>query len=612
MSSLDYLSSRVLVQYHNTTLVQPKTKTEKLTHTFLQLTNDIDQINFLDNPDNIATDRLNKAKVKTRLVLAEFQAQSNTADFDLLFAATTFADKLKKRYFENHTIWNSLDNNQKNLLDKLAPLYQSPDADDSVVFRPDSTLLAPNRSYDFGDRAFIAVTQFKVGSTVWFDLRNHPGAKLGKPCDSMPSEVEFVDENGLVAANLGRLGDIFKLEKWKVCFIISDQFYDLGSNKSQGKAQLQEMYRFYWQSMVETLGLPVAKPIAVSSEGEWLIKSKEQFTTPLSEIDLKELPPASIKKLAEDIHRHLLVEQKYNINILGLLDSLDVFGVTGDGKCVVDMLKPLPAFFEMNAEGLARRHQNFLNLLGKFPALQNAVQELYTGSLKEVSEYKSYIQSLSDFKGLTNSPRDILRAYLLSQFQVADPLVTDTTEEEVELYTLNFLDFLKSKSKPTLEDENFKEFILKGHQDLEIKLHSRCLVYLCQRLPDVDNWEQLLNFLQKDAQGLFQRLSEKMKNNLVPLPSDGWKSIEEQLEMQVEVEFMQKLEVALSEFVSKNITSNHFFNESLALFVAQSIQIKNLGNKSNLNNNLTSFLHNVMHSKAREVFVHSLRNHLKT
>lgn len=613
MASLDYLSSRVLIQnnYNHTAPAQP-TRTEKLTAKFRELTQEIDQIDFLVDPDQIATDKLNKAKVKVRLALAEFHAQRDTTDFHLLYSVATFADKLKKRHFENHTIWNSLDVNQKALLDKLTPFYLAPTEDNSLTFKPDSTLLASDKPYDFGDRAFIAVTQFKTGRIIWFDLRNQPGAKLGKPCEPVASEVELIDEleGKIVTENLGRLGEIFNLGIWKTCFISSDHFYDLGSLKSEKKAQLQEMYRFYWQSIVETLGLPVAKPIAVSSEGEWLVKSKEQFTTPLSEVSTKDLSPATIKKLAEDIHSHLIVELKHNINILGLLDSVDIFGVTEAGRCVVDVLKPLPAFFGMNYERLLQRHQNFLTQLGKIPALQMAVQELYTKSMKEVSEYKTYIQVLSEFKGSVDKPRDILRAYLLANAQDVDTFVSNPTEEEIELYTQNYLDFLKSRSKAAPDDENFREQVVNGHQELEKKLHNRYLFYICQRLPDTDDWQVLLSSVQTEAEALFQRLSAQMKQKLVPLRSDGWKSIEEQLKMQITAQFMENLVQSLKAFVEK-IGNDQFTSEKLALFGAQSEKIRSLQDRS-LNKDLMSFLHDLMQKNAKEGFVSSLKNHLKT
>ncbi len=294
------------------------------------------------------------------------------------------SDEVKKHNRRPHTMWESLNKTQQQFIQKLSPLTEPPagiirDEIDPLYF--DCNKDMQENVYNFGGGRLFKVS--RIGGAVKqecaeFLLTNHPGQSLCFPHKSVvddsyremlrEAESEIFLQNGSVH-NIGRLGELFPIdsllkeikENWK----IDNHLLTRGD-----KNRLLMLYRFYVQSIHESLGIPVVKASAIDSKGRWEIRSSN-MPIALSKMDFTQFDDAQLKLMAQDIVKHFQVEREWNLKIFG--DKIEDLFSMHEGKMVLTRWPTLPRQITEDIDG---RHYKILQELSKYPALHAKVKEV--------------------------------------------------------------------------------------------------------------------------------------------------------------------------------------------------------------------------------------------
>lgn len=630
MASLDYLRNCVLLdrgfkletrrtvsaRILNRFLLSPMDRLcQELPSTFRQLQCEVTQINFLDDPD--ASNKLAIAIIKTKSAVSDFQRVitadlEKSASFELLFSAASFANMLKRPDVQNPAIWEALDNQQRTLLNRLSPLTQPPNEPAVVrIYLANTTHLTGSPAVEFGDNVLYSTSQGRlIEGNLCFDLPRHPRWVIMKPIQpNFPIEPFLDFRQHLDKSKIGRLGEIFDLQLWECIYNTSlNQILDsdLTNTVQQNEAKFFLMFQFYRQCLVQVLDLPVNMPLDISKTGDWVIASS-RIPLKLSEINHSNLSALCIDSIAADIVRHLKIERKYRINLLGNQPDVDLFKMTSWMRCIADSIPELPAFFNRQ-EDIAKRHEKLIGELKKYPALHSAVRKLYDHFSSNLQENKHVILSQIVEDNALLSARNLCRAHLLQLVEDPDHLANVTYEDVLD-YAVLFMNFLQKTSESSLEDKEFRTQLTQGHQQLERKLHNRMMIYLVREIPQMDDWEKIIHFVQNRAEILLDKLSKEIVGKVSWHASNGWNDIQTQFRWQLEAIFMDRLNKSLEELINKT-EINAFIEESLTLFASKSIDSIDVENKQNLNIRLIHFLHYHMQEKAKVEFRQSLQTHL--
>lgn len=311
----------------------------------------------------------------------------------------TISDEIKKHNRHEHIIWESLTTEQKAFVQKLAPLTEAPGAEiEPEIFAPDFYNQKIDGVYNFGAGRLFKVTHVQKDQEhdcLVFPLTNHPGFAVYRPDVHVhferethlrnEAENEVFQEDGTVK-NLGRMNELFKVKS--------------KMDSSESKMQLMLMYRFYVQSIHESLGLPVVKSCAIDQKGKWEIRTRENPIT-FSNIDFKALSDAQIDQMAQDIFKHFQVEREWNLDILGT-NVMTTFALHA-GKVVLHHWPVMP---KLLTEDVKVRHEKFFAQLAHHPQIHEKVLALYNKNNQWLSvEGKENKTSLVDltfkiFKGI--------------------------------------------------------------------------------------------------------------------------------------------------------------------------------------------------------------------
>jgi hypothetical protein len=393
--------------------------------------------------------------------LIEMDSPNSILSEEVLVETYQMATSLKQFNPSGHLVWEKLCPQVKDLFHLLLPYNSPPTLSNSlpIEFGPMKKIPQETFHLRFSDKRIFEVNAIESGMGIErFTFPGRPQTVL-TAISRAPSEVFNMMENYLkeLPPALGEVFDIASLEaeinEYEGCPNLQNEIL---AKINHQKFVLKSVYM---QMMLESLGVPVDRPIEVSSTGEWTITSHSSVRS-LTSDSLSKRSSEEINQIGRGIRLFFELERKYGLTLIGeglSENSSQNLFVLGEKTEVYQKFPPPTLIFFSN--GVEERHaciktmmvksipKELFNAIFKTPFAEPLDSEKKARIIRELVD-KSLLNQ-DDILSSSNESIEILQAlhhnvYLLENFEQT-PWSSLKTAQHFLWYAL----FCKKLGNPT-------------------------------------------------------------------------------------------------------------------------------------------------------------------